>query len=393
MVSAPAAACTALTPPDGAQAMRASPPPAGSSHSAVTSSSFSSGARSGSGRVEVNSSEPSRAKAPTVSPGAERVSRAGGSAPVGSSRQIDERNFLPSGAGRCTAITSCVPSGDRRSPERRGSARCISRSKSLMGRRMIARVSLSWRYDAAGRRHSTSRGHHWCRLWRPLRRAQAGPRRAGPGDAWSIGATSTCSSRCFTRLRPARWRPARSPSRCARSCGGNETRVSSSARQSDIDPAAQEVVLSDGGRIGYDSLIVATGARFSYFGNDAWAQVRARAQDRSTTPPRSGDGSSSPSRRPSARPIAARRAEWMTFVIVGGGPTGVELAGALGEIAHDTLRRDFRNIDPADARIVLVEAMDRVAAAVPARSVGVCAAPAGAPRRHGPDRHQGRRHR
>ena len=50
----------------------------------------------------------------------------------------------------------------------------------------------------------------------------------------------------------------------------------------------------------------------------------------------------------------------MTFVVVGGGPTGVELAGALGEIARDTLRRDFRSIDPADARIILVEAMDRV---------------------------------
>ena len=55
-----------------------------------------------------------------------------------------------------------------------------------------------------------------------------------------------------------------------------------------------------------------------------------------------------------------RRREWMTFVLVGGGPTGVELAGSLGEIARDTLRRDFRAIDPTDARIVLVEAMDRV---------------------------------
>jgi NADH dehydrogenase len=56
----------------------------------------------------------------------------------------------------------------------------------------------------------------------------------------------------------------------------------------------------------------------------------------------------------------------MTFVIVGAGPTGVELAGALGEIAHDTLRRDFRNINPADARILLVEAMDRVLPPYPA---------------------------
>src|SRR5918995_251301 len=54
------------------------------------------------------------------------------------------------------------------------------------------------------------------------------------------------------------------------------------------------------------------------------------------------------------------RREWMTFVVVGGGPTGVELAGALGEIANDTLRQDFRSINPPDARIILVEAVDRV---------------------------------
>ncbi len=57
----------------------------------------------------------------------------------------------------------------------------------------------------------------------------------------------------------------------------------------------------------------------------------------------------------------------MTFVLVGGGPTGVELAGSLGEIARDTLRRDFRAIDPTDARIVLVEAMDRVLPTLPGR--------------------------
>ena len=59
----------------------------------------------------------------------------------------------------------------------------------------------------------------------------------------------------------------------------------------------------------------------------------------------------------------------MTFVVVGGGPTGVELAGALGEIANDTLRRDFRSINPQDARIILVEAMDRDPAELPAGSV------------------------
>ncbi len=126
-----------------------------------------------------------------------------------------------------------------------------------------------------------------------------------------------------------------------------------------IDPGRQEVVLADGGPIGYDSLIVATGARFSYFGHDEWAphapglksiddavEIRRRilfafeAAEREHVP--------------------ERRREWMTFVVVGGGPTGVELAGALGEIANDTLRRDFRSIRPPTAQIILVEALDRI---------------------------------
>ncbi len=126
-----------------------------------------------------------------------------------------------------------------------------------------------------------------------------------------------------------------------------------------IEPDARRIVLSDGGPIGYDTLIVATGASHAYYGHDAWAphapglktiedaiEVRRRiliafeAAEREAVP--------------------ARRAEWMTFVVVGGGPTGAELAGALGEIARDTLRRDFRSIDPTQARIVLVEALDRI---------------------------------
>jgi NADH dehydrogenase len=126
-----------------------------------------------------------------------------------------------------------------------------------------------------------------------------------------------------------------------------------------IDPAKREVVLGDGGPIGYDSLIVATGATFSYFGNDDWArhapglksiddatEIRRRILIAFEAAEREAD--------------PARREAWMTFVVVGGGPTGVELAGALGEIANDTLRRDFRSIDPSQARIILVEAMDRV---------------------------------
>jgi NADH dehydrogenase len=126
-----------------------------------------------------------------------------------------------------------------------------------------------------------------------------------------------------------------------------------------IDPERRIVTLSDGGPIGYDSLIVAAGSRFSYFGHDDWArdapglkslddalEIRRRILIAFEAAEREHD--------------SERRAEWLTFVIVGGGPTGVELAGALGEIARDTLRRDFRSIDTADARILLVEAMERI---------------------------------
>jgi NADH dehydrogenase len=126
-----------------------------------------------------------------------------------------------------------------------------------------------------------------------------------------------------------------------------------------IDAAAHEVQVRDGGSIGYDSLIVATGAHHSYFGHDDWArfapglktledatEIRRRILIAFEAAEREAD--------------PERRREWMTFVLVGGGPTGVELAGSLGEIAHDTLKRDFRAIHPSDARIILIEALDRV---------------------------------
>ena len=126
-----------------------------------------------------------------------------------------------------------------------------------------------------------------------------------------------------------------------------------------LDPERREVALSDGGPIAYDTLIVATGARHSYFGHDKWREFAAGLK--------SIDDATQIRRRiliafeaAEREHVAKRRAEWMTFVVVGGGPTGVELAGALGEIANDTLKRDFRSINPPDARIILVEAMDRV---------------------------------
>ena len=126
-----------------------------------------------------------------------------------------------------------------------------------------------------------------------------------------------------------------------------------------LDLDRREVRLSDGGSIGYDSLVVATGAGSSYFGHDEWArhapglksiddamEIRRRILIAFEAAEREAD--------------PARRAEWLTFLVVGGGPTGVELAGALGEIAHETLRREFRSIDPTLARIHLVEAVDRI---------------------------------
>ena len=126
-----------------------------------------------------------------------------------------------------------------------------------------------------------------------------------------------------------------------------------------LDPAARKVQMSDGGPIPYDSLIVATGARHSYFGNDEWARFAPglKSIDDATDIRRRILIAFEAAER-EADPV--RRTEWMTFVVVGGGPTGVELAGALGEIANDTLRRDFRSIDPTQTRIVLVEALDRV---------------------------------
>jgi NADH dehydrogenase len=126
-----------------------------------------------------------------------------------------------------------------------------------------------------------------------------------------------------------------------------------------LDPVDRRVALSDGGTVDYDTLLVATGARHAYFGHDEWATLAPGLKTiEDATEIRRRILIAYEAAEREADPL--RRAEWMTFVVVGGGPTGVELAGALGEISRDTLRRDFRSIRPADARVLLVEALDRV---------------------------------
>ena len=131
-----------------------------------------------------------------------------------------------------------------------------------------------------------------------------------------------------------------------------------------IDADARRVVLDDGTSLGFDTLLLASGATHAYFGNDHWA---AHAPGLKTL-----DDALDLRRRlllaferAEAATDPAERDAWLHFAIVGGGPTGVELAGTLAEIARHTLKDEFRNIDPAQARVRLVEAGPRVLAAFP----------------------------
>ncbi|MFM9886118.1 MAG: NAD(P)/FAD-dependent oxidoreductase [Burkholderiales bacterium] len=132
----------------------------------------------------------------------------------------------------------------------------------------------------------------------------------------------------------------------------------------DIDLDRRIVTLDGGTPLDYDYLVVATGVTHSYFGNDAWAR---HAPGLKTL-----DDAFAMRRkillafeRAERESDPARRREWLTFVVVGAGPTGVELAGTLAEIARHTLANEFRRIDSRDARIVLVEGADRVLTAYP----------------------------
>jgi NADH:quinone reductase (non-electrogenic) len=137
-----------------------------------------------------------------------------------------------------------------------------------------------------------------------------------------------------------------------------------------FDLAAREVHLApvldepQPSPIHYDALVVAGGAQYSYFGHDEWADAAPELKSMESL---------LDARRRILRAFEAaeveqdpeRRHAWLTFVVVGAGPTGVEMAGQIGEIARDTLRRDFRTIDPAGARIILAEAADRILTTFP----------------------------
>lgn len=138
-----------------------------------------------------------------------------------------------------------------------------------------------------------------------------------------------------------------------------------------VDPARRVLVLRDDGEISYDYLILATGTTHAYFGHDEWRgiapglktledalEIRRRVLLAYERAEREQD--------------AAKRRTLLTFVVIGGGPTGVELAGALAEISRQSLARDFRNFDPGSARIILVEAGPSLLAAFP-ESLRQCA--------------------
>jgi NADH dehydrogenase len=125
-----------------------------------------------------------------------------------------------------------------------------------------------------------------------------------------------------------------------------------------IDRKTREVVTQDR-RLGFDYLIVATGARHAYFGHDEWepfAPGLKKIDDATLIRQRV----LSAFEKAESLPCSADRSRLLTFVVIGGGPTGVEMAGAIAELARTALARDFRNIDPAAARIILIEAGPRI---------------------------------
>jgi NADH:ubiquinone reductase (H+-translocating) len=127
----------------------------------------------------------------------------------------------------------------------------------------------------------------------------------------------------------------------------------------DIDPQAKKVLLADGDAFPYDTLIIATGSQTSYYGNDQWRENAPSLKSIEEATRMRHKLLYAFERAERAETEAEERA-WLTFVIVGAGATGLELAGAIAEIAHHTLKHDFRRIRPQEARIILMEGGPRV---------------------------------
>jgi len=140
-----------------------------------------------------------------------------------------------------------------------------------------------------------------------------------------------------------------------------EVRLASVER---VEPEARRVWLDDGNAVDYDTLLLASGATHTYFGHDEWAKFAPGLKTL--------DDALLLRRRlllaferAEAETDPTRRDAWLSFAIVGGGPTGVELAGTLAEIARHTLKREFRHIDPASAKVRLLEAGPRILSSFP----------------------------
>lgn len=132
----------------------------------------------------------------------------------------------------------------------------------------------------------------------------------------------------------------------------------------DLDPAKRRVLLASGNSVPYTHLIAATGSRNHYFGNDSWRAVAPGLKSiEDATAMRHKILYAFEAAERESDP-AVRRA-WLTFVVVGAGPTGVELAGALAEIARDTLRQDFRHFRSGDSRILLLDGSAHVLPSYP----------------------------
>lgn len=162
-------------------------------------------------------------------------------------------------------------------------------------------------------------------------------------------------SECAMPIRNMLWRSA------------NTSVLMAQARGLDVE--RRQLLLDRGERVDYDSLIVACGAQTSYFGHDEWREVSCGLKTLT-------DAEDLRNRIYGAFEEAERcedpaeRKEWMTFVIIGGGPTGVEIAGELAIVATHGMKRDFTRIDPREARVILLDAGERVAAAFSERLSG-----------------------